>query len=90
MEKKRPSLKDIAKRLDVSVTTVSFILNGKGKEKKISDEVINRVLAYVDEIKYRPNYVAKSLRTGKTKILVFMVEDIGNYFFARLARIIGL
>ena len=88
MEKKRPSLKDIAKRLDVSVTTVSFILNGKGKEKKISDEVINRVLAYVDEIKYRPNYVAKSLRTGKTKILVFMVEDIGNYFFARLARII--
>ena len=34
MEKKRPSLKDIAKRLDVSVTTVSFILNGKGKEKK--------------------------------------------------------
>ena len=88
MKKKRPSLKDIAKKLDVSVTTVSFILNGKGKEKKISDEVINRALAYVDEINYKPNYVAQSLRTGKTKILVFMVEDIGNYFFARLARII--
>ena len=88
MKKKRLSLKDIAKKLDVSVTTVSFVLNGKGKEKKISDEVIKRVQDYVKEINYRPNVVAQSLRTGKTKILVFMVEDIGNYFFAKLARII--
>ena len=86
--KKRLSLKDIAKKLNVSVTTVSFVLNGKGKEKKISDEVIKRVQDYVEEINYRPNPVAQSLRTGKTKILVFMVEDISNQFFSRIARII--
>lgn len=86
--KKRPALKDIARELNVSVTTVSFILNGKGREKKISAEVIKKVQDYVERINYRPNPVAQSLRTGKTNIIVFMVEDIGNYFFAKIARII--
>lgn len=88
MNKKRHSLKDIAKELKVSVTTVSFVLNGKGKEKKISDEVIEKIQEYTTKIGYRPNPVAQSLRTGKTKILVFMVEDISNYFFSKIARII--
>ncbi|MEH6408556.1 MAG: LacI family DNA-binding transcriptional regulator, partial [Leeuwenhoekiella sp.] len=88
MKKKRPSLKDIAAKLNVSITTVSFVLNGKGKEKKISDEVIKKILDYIEVINYKPNLVAQSLRTGKTKIIVFMVEDISNYFFAKLARII--
>ena len=87
MKKKRHSIKDIAKTLDVSATTISFVLNGKGKEKKISDEMIARVLAYTKEIGYKPNRVAQSLRTGETRVLVFMVEDISNHFFARVARI---
>lgn len=88
MNKKKHSLKDIAKTLGVSVTTVSFVINGKGKENKISDEVIEKVLAYTKEINYQPNKIAQSLRTGETKILVFMVEDISNKFFANIARII--
>lgn len=87
MKKKRHSIKDIARTLNVSATTVSFVLNGKGKEKKISDGMIKRVLAYTEEINYKPNRVAKSLRTGETKVLVFMVEDISNHFFAKIARI---
>lgn len=88
MKSKKPSLKDIANKMEVSITTVSFVLNGKGKEKKISDEVVKKILAYIKEIDYRPNLVAQSLRTGKTKVLVFMVEDISNYFFSKVARII--
>ena len=88
MKNKRHSIKDIARNLNVSPTTVSFVLNGKGKEKKISDEVIKRVQDYTKEINYKPNMLARSLRTGKTKILVFMVEDISNHFFAKIARII--
>ncbi|HEA28422.1 MAG TPA: LacI family transcriptional regulator [Leeuwenhoekiella sp.] len=88
MKKNRTSIKDIAKSLNVSVTTVSFVLNGKGKEKKISDAVIKKVIDYTDAINYKPNRVAQSLRTGESRILVFMVEDISNYFFAKLARII--
>lgn len=86
--RKRVSLKDIAKKLDVSPTTVSFVLNGKGKEKKISDVVIEKIKKYSEEINYRPNRVAQNLRTGNSKILVFMVEDISNPFFAKIARII--
>lgn len=88
MKKSGHSLRDIAKELNLSITTISFVLNGKGKEKKISEEVIKKVENYIKKIGYRPNAVAQSLRTGKTKILVFMVEDISNYFFSKIARII--
>ncbi len=88
MKNKRYSIKDIAKKIGVSVTTVSFVLNGKAEDKKISKKVTNRILDYIKEINYKPNSIAQSLRTGKSNIIVFMVEDISNYFFARLARII--
>jgi LacI family transcriptional regulator len=88
MKKKRHSIKDIATKLNISVTTVSFVINGKAKEKRISDELIKKVEEYIEEINYKPNQLAQSLRTGKSKIIVFMVEDISNYFFAKLARII--
>ena len=88
MKPKRPSIKDIASKLNVSVTTVSFVLNGKAKEMRISDEVTQKILDYIEEVKYTPNSLAQSLRTGKSNIIVFMVEDISNPFFARLARII--
>ncbi|MGO4910750.1 LacI family DNA-binding transcriptional regulator [Leeuwenhoekiella sp. W20_SRS_FM14] len=88
MKKKRPSLKDIAEVLQVSTTTVSFVLNGKGEEKKISKQLIARVEDYLKEINYKPNLVARSLRTGSSRVLVFMVEDISNYFFSKIGRII--
>lgn len=88
MKKKRHSIKDIAAKLQTSVTTVSFVLNGKAKEMKISEELTNKVLAYAKKIDYQPNQLAQGLRTGKSNIIVFMVEDISNYFFARIARII--
>ena len=88
MKNKRPSLKDIAAELKVSVTTVSFVLNGKGKEKGISDAVSEKIHKYVEEINYKPNQLARSLRTGKSGVIVFMVEDISNTFFARIARLI--
>lgn len=88
MKNKRHSIKDIASQLNISVTTVSFVINGKAKEMRISDEVIKKVLEYTKKINYKPNQLARSLRTGKSKIIVFMVEDISNYFFAKVARII--
>ena len=84
MKKKRYSLKDIANEFGVSSTTISFILNGKAKEKRISEELTTKVLDFTTKINYRPNQLAQSLRTGKSKILVFMVEDI----YSRVARII--
>jgi LacI family transcriptional regulator len=88
MLKKRLSIVDIADRLNISKTTVSFILNGRAKEKRISDELVERVLQYVDEVGYKPNSLAKSLRTGKSNIIGLMVENIADNFFANIARYI--
>lgn len=82
------SIVDIAKQLNISQTTVSFILNGKAKDKRISDEMTERVLKFVEEVGYKPNLLARSFRTGKTNIIGLMVEDISNPFFANVARMI--
>ncbi|HEY1112634.1 MAG TPA: LacI family DNA-binding transcriptional regulator, partial [Chitinophagaceae bacterium] len=88
MQKKRFVINDIAKQLNVSVTTVSFIINGKSKEKRISEELTSKVLELVEKVGYVPNQLAKSLRTGKTNIIALIVEDISNVFFATVARLI--
>jgi LacI family transcriptional regulator len=85
---KRVSLKDIAKMVGASPSTVSFILNGKASQMRISEELKNKVLAAAKKMGYQPNQVAVSLRTGQTKILGLLVEDISNNFFASLAKII--
>lgn len=87
MKNKPVSIRNIADHLKISITTVSFVLNGKAKEKHISKELTQKVLDYAKLINYQPNQIAQSLRTGKSKILVFMVEDISNNFFSKLARI---
>lgn len=84
MKKKRHSIQDIANEFNVSKTSISLILNGRGKEKRISDALIKRVLKYVKKVGYQPHSVAQSLRTGKSNVLVVMVEDI----YSRLARVI--
>lgn len=88
MKKSSISIKTIAADLNISTTTVSFVLNGKAREKHISEELSQKVLDYAEKLNYKPNLIARSLRTGKSNTLVLMVEDISNDFFAKLARII--
>jgi LacI family transcriptional regulator len=88
MTKKKLSIVDIANKLNISKTTVSFILNGRAKEKRISEELVEKVLKFVEEVGYKPNPLAKSLRTGKSNIIGLMVENISDNFFANIARLI--
>ena len=88
MIKKKLSIVDIANQLNISKTTVSFILNGRAREKRISEELVERVLKFVKEVGYKPNSLAKSLRTGKSHIIGLMVENIADPFFANIARYI--
>lgn len=85
---KRTSIKDIAERAGVAPSTVSCVINGKAKERRISDKVAQLILALAKEADYRPNPTAVSLRTGKSKIIGLIVEDISNVFFATLAKTI--
>ncbi len=72
----------------VSPTTVSFVLNGREKEMRISEEVTSKILKVAREMSYQPNNIAVALRTGQTRIIGLIVEDIGNHFFSNLAKTI--
>ncbi|WP_290796923.1 LacI family DNA-binding transcriptional regulator [Flavihumibacter sp. UBA7668] len=85
---KRISIKDIANKAGVVPSTVSLVLNGKAREQRISDEVADRIRKIADETGYRPLQTAVSLRTGYSKTLGLIVEDISNVFFATLAKAI--
>jgi LacI family transcriptional regulator len=84
---KRVSLKDIAQRVGVSTALVSYVLNNK-KEGRISKEVAKKIKDTAQKLNYRPNQIAKSLKTRKTYTIGLIVADISNPFFSALARII--
>jgi LacI family transcriptional regulator len=86
MTRKKITIDDIARELKISKTTVSFVINGKAREKNISTTLEKKVLAFIDEIGYQPNHFAQGLRTGKTKMIGMLVEDISDPFFSAIAR----
>ena len=83
---KRTSLNDIATKLGVSKTLVSFVLNGKGKEFRINEEICKKVQETAKEMNYQPNRLAQGLRTGKTNTIGLIIADIANPFFGILGR----
>ena len=70
------TIKEIAQKCNVSVTTVSNILNGKGKA---SDNTISAVLQAVEEMGYQPNYMARGLRSNKSGMIGIIAEDIAQF-----------
>lgn len=78
---KRVTIKTIAELAGVSSATVSKVLNNKGR---YSAETKKKVLDIVEQYDYRPNAVAKSLRTNKSKTIGVIVPDITNEFFAKI------
>ena len=83
---KKATLNDIALHLGVSKTLVSFVLNGKGKEFRISEEMRQKVKDAAKKMNYQPNGIARGLRTGKTGIIGLIIADIANPFFGKLGR----
>lgn len=82
------SIKDIAKALSVSPSTVSLVLTGKAKERRISEALTQKILAKAADLGYQPNRAAVSLRTGKSRTIGLIVENISNHFFSSLAHTI--
>ncbi|WP_439183579.1 LacI family DNA-binding transcriptional regulator [Carboxylicivirga taeanensis] len=84
----KPSLKTIAEQSGVSKTTVSFVLNGRGDEKHISADTQKRVLDTARRLNYQPNHLARSLSMGRSYTIGFVVPDISNPFFGKIARLV--
>lgn len=85
MMNKKISIKDIAKLTNTSITTVSFVLNGKGR---ISKEISKKILDVAQQNGYEPNRMAVGLRTGVSKVIGLIVETIGGPFFGAMAKVI--
>jgi LacI family transcriptional regulator len=77
------TMKDVAERARVSVSTVSHVLNGT---RKVSEETRGGVLAAVEELGYMPNLLAKGLKTRRTFTIGLLISDIQNAFFTSLVR----
>ncbi|MFQ5343324.1 MAG: LacI family DNA-binding transcriptional regulator [Anaerolineae bacterium] len=77
------TIKDVAEHAGVSPTTVSHVLN---ETRYVSPELVTRVWEAVEDLKYQPNAVARSLRRKQTHTLGMIIPDNSNPFFAEVAR----
>lgn len=77
------TIKDVAKMADVSISTVSRVINDS---KPVSPEARRRVLHAIDVLDYKPNEVARSLVTKKSNLIGVIVEDIGLNFISRILQ----
>lgn len=82
------SLKAVAEHLHISVATVSWVLSGKGDEKKISLATQEKVLAYTREIGYHPNLLARALNVGRTNTVGLILPSISDTFYSGVAKVV--
>jgi LacI family transcriptional regulator len=80
------TMRDVAKRANVSQSTVSRVLSGSTDGIQIGDETRQRVLDAVAELGYYPNLHAGSLRGQKTRMIAVMIADIANPFYHPMVR----
>ena len=77
------TIKDVAREAGVSISTVSHTLSGK---RPISEPTRRRVLEAVERLGYRPSWTARSLASGRTRVIGLVVADISNPFYPTAAR----
>ncbi len=86
MSKDKISLKTISNSLGVSNTLVSLVLNNKGDIHGISKETQQMVFDKAKELDYKPSFLARGLRTGRSYTLGLIVSDISNPFYSKMVR----
>lgn len=74
---------DVAREANVSMATVSRVVNGNQNVKPATRQ---KVLAVIERLDYRPNAVARGLASKKTKTVGVIIPDISNVFYAELVR----
>ncbi|RZJ32482.1 MAG: LacI family transcriptional regulator [Brevundimonas sp.] len=80
---KPATIRDVAQRADVSVASVSRVLNGAGP---VTEATRHRVLEAVEALQYVPHSGARSLSTSKTNTVGVILPDLYGEFFSELIR----
>jgi LacI family transcriptional regulator len=78
MPPQRATLLQVAQRAGVSRSTASFVLAGRHQDMRISEDARQRVLRAAQELDYRPNLMARSLRTKVTKTIALVSDTIAS------------
>ncbi|MFR9807294.1 LacI family DNA-binding transcriptional regulator [Pseudonocardia sp. RS010] len=81
--RRRPTMKDVAEHANVSISTVSYVLNGSGP---VAPERRNRVLDAIRLLDYSPNESARSLKRRSASTVAMVIPDLTNQFFAMVAE----
>jgi LacI family transcriptional regulator len=79
------TIRDVAIKAEVSIATVSRVVNGN---RPVQPEIRDRVLKAIEELDYRPNYLARGLRQHTTSMIGLLIPDNSNPFYAEAARAI--
>ena len=77
------TMKDIAEKANVSITTVSRVINNKPDVSEETKEKINNI---IKELGYQPNNIARSLVLQKSHTIGLLIPDISNPFFPEVAK----
>lgn len=86
---KRPTLAEIARRAGVSTATVSYVLNDK-PGGRIPEATARAVRKIADEVGYTPNVAAQALRTGKSRVVLFIIPHLPiNFTIGEMMTEIG-
>ena len=80
------TLRDVAGRSGVSITTVSRILNGRESGVPIRDETKQRVLAVAAELGYKPNLLARGLRGSRSSLIGVIARDVSDPFHIQVLQ----
>lgn len=79
------TIQEVAKKINVSISTVSRVLNNSGY---VSAETREKVLSAAESLGYRRNRIASSLRSQRSDFIGLIVPDVANEFFSTLASVI--
>ncbi|WP_285726177.1 LacI family DNA-binding transcriptional regulator [Psychromicrobium xiongbiense] len=87
----RPTIKSVAQAAGVSTATVSYVLSGRGgaRASGVSAATAERVRDAAQALGYRPNQAARTIRTGKTNLLMLSLTMISDPWALDLSRAVG-
>ncbi len=77
------TIKDVAKKAEVSVSTVSNVLNNR---KNVSEATRKRIFEICEELNYIPNVAGKTLKSGKNKTVLFCFSDFDRNFYLEILK----
>ena len=77
------TIKDVARKAGVAVSTVSYALNGS---PKVSEKTRKRIQKVAKDIRYEPNYLARELKTKKTNTIGLFLSVFSSPFYSELVR----